>query len=82
MFFGTGTSVWCLLVLFFMMCRPMKRFTKRLIVNIVERLAMIATPVLVSWFSKKKKQIISSIIPYWLINAKSEEKKDNKKLFF
>lgn len=81
MFFGTDTSVWCLLVLFFMMYRPMKRFTKRLIVNIVERLAMIATPVVVSWYSKKK-QIISSIIPYWLINAKSEEKKDNKKLFF
>lgn len=79
MFFGTGTSVWCLLVLFFMNCRPMKKITKRLIANIVEILAMIATPVVVSWFSKKNKQTISSIIPYWLINTKSVEKKDNKK---
>lgn len=51
MFSGTDASVRCLLVLFFMIWRVMKKFTKRLIANIVDRLAMIATPVVVNLFS-------------------------------
>lgn len=34
----------------------MKKITIRLMANIVERIAIIATPVVVSWFSKKKRK--------------------------
>lgn len=53
-FLGACTVLWCLLVLFFIICRPMKKITNRLIANNVETLAMIATPVVVSLFFKKK----------------------------
>lgn len=56
-FLGACTVLWCLLVLFFIICRPMKKITNRLIANNVETLAMIATPVVVSLFSKKKAHV-------------------------
>lgn len=52
-FLGTYSLLWCLLDLFFMICRAMKKITNRLIANNVETLAMMATPVVVSLFSIK-----------------------------
>lgn len=52
-FLGIYSLLWCLLDLFFMICRAMKKITNRLIANNVETLAMMATPVVISLFSIK-----------------------------
>lgn len=73
-FSGTGASLRCLLVLFFMICRVMKKFIKRLIANIVERPVMIATPVVVSLFSKRINCKLYSIFSWCMPNVLGKRK--------